>query len=140
MDYSDWYRELEQETDEEVWCISLNCTRDFSTSISEWSEFLRRAAEIRGRKGNGKKPRTSYAWYDEQASQLRFATAHCEPSELPFGCKVELQDSPDSIIAVWLSGPDHIPLGQLTEAHGDEADGEHEFPPLQVWAFQYTDG
>ncbi|MFO0914790.1 MAG: hypothetical protein U0795_17660 [Pirellulales bacterium] len=134
MDYSDWYRELEQETEDQVWCISLNCTADFSTSIEEWTAFLRRVAEIRRQKRKSQGPVTTYTWYDDQACQLRFATAHCGPDELPFGCQVELQPSPDAIISSWLNAHDHIPWHDLEDAHNDESTNYESAPPLRVWA------
>lgn len=139
MDFSQWYRELEQETEDELWCISLNCTPDFSTSISEWTSFLRRVAEIRSRKASGKGARTTYAWHDEQACQLRLATAECNIDQLPFRCKVDLQESPDSIVVSWLSAPDHIPWDALEEADQCELEDGSGVRPLRVWAIQ-TDG
>ena len=136
MDFSDWYRELENETEDELWCISLNCTRDFSTSVSEWTWFLRRVAEIRSRMTKGNEPRTTYAWHDEQECQLRFATANCDPNELPFGCKFDLQRSPDSIVTSWLNATDCIPSDQLEETDQGECEGLCDIPPLRVWAIQ----
>lgn len=136
MDFSNWYREIEDETEDQVWCISLDCCPDFSRAVSEWALFLNQVAEIRGRRVQGSGKRTTYAWHDEHACQLRFATANCDPRELPFSCKVALQDSPDSIIESWLNGANHIPWDQLRDLAPNDFEDEQAPFTLRVWAIQ----
>ena len=140
MDFSNWYQQLELETEDELWCISRDSTPDFSSSLFEWTSFLRRAAEIRGQKAPANRPRTTYAWHDEQACQLRFATANCCPNDLPFRCRVELQETPDSIVASWLRAADHIAWNHLEVADQDQSESPLESRTLRVWAIQTNGG
>lgn len=139
MDFSDWYRDLESQSDGRVWCISLNCVPDFSTDVSDWVAFLQQVAAIRYRVLAGTGPQTTYAWHDEQACQLRFATANCEPDKLPFACKVDLQESPDAIVASWLNSPDCIPWDQLKDIDDNNCEDVLNIPALRVWVIQMKD-
>ena len=52
-------------------------------------------------------PVTFYAWYDEQAGQLRCSVASVEPGDLPFRGTFQLVDSPVPVLA--LMGADALP-------------------------------
>lgn len=138
MDYTAWYREIQDEKYPEVWVISVGCTPDFSTSVADWRDFLINVVRLRTARWPDRQPMTTYAWHDEQACQLRFASDDCTPEDVPFGCKIELVDSPDGIIASWLAEPSFIPWQELSLEDPDAEIVEIQRPPLKVWAVQHS--
>ena len=137
MNFTEWYDELKSEDISEPWCISHEATPDFTYDPDEWVTFLNAAFKIRQERTPDDAVYTTYAWFDEQASQLRFATTQCEIDSLPFGCEVELIDSPIPVISAWLTSPDHIPMEELHEVDDDDDSETAEVHPLQVWAIRH---
>lgn len=78
---------------------------------------------------------TFYAWYDEQAGQLRFSLSSARPEDLPFGATVRLLTDPSSIVATFLADPHPgvIFLEELADV-SDEDEKELSAYELPVWA------
>jgi hypothetical protein len=74
-------------------------------------EHLRtRLADIAG-------PMSFYAWYDEQAGQLRCSVASAAPDGLPFGGRYFTVDSPGPVLELMAADiqPGHIDCADLTD-------------------------
>lgn len=84
------------------------------------------------------RPVTFYAWHDEMAGQLRFSTACCVISALPFGAKVRIVQDPQEIVTAFVRSPyrDGIPLSELKIVPDDPstASALDDTPILCVWA------
>ncbi|MER6950700.1 hypothetical protein ABT294_42450 [Nonomuraea sp. NPDC000554] len=84
-------------------------------------------------------PVTFYAWYDEQAGQLRCSVASVEPDDLPFGGPFRSVDSPAPVLALMAADaqPGVVPWADLREVSAEEdADSdeqvEYSFPVFAV--------
>ncbi|MEV4835924.1 hypothetical protein AB0K05_15465 [Nonomuraea sp. NPDC049486] len=84
-------------------------------------------------------PVTFYAWYDEQAGQLRCSAASVEPDDLPFRGRFRLVDSPVPVVALMAADalPAVVPWTDLREVTAEEDAGpdeqvEHTFPVFAV--------
>ena len=81
---------------------------------------------------------TFYAWHDEMAGQLRFSTACCASSALPFRAKVQLVHDPRQIVNAFVTSPyrDGIPLCELEVESEDHsaASSLDDTPALSVWS------
>ena len=96
--------------------------------------FLETAAEIRLAQARNDKilPATFYAWYDEQAGQLRFSLVRGRPDALPFGAAIDLVASSEVVrdaLASW--NPGFVPFADLTDVEWAEpaASGNR----IKVW-------
>jgi len=133
--FQEWLAELEGEESPELWCFSHGGAD--RGSFEEWVGFLRRAVRARAKLAHPDGVLTSYAWHDEQASQLRFATARCDREHLPFGCTVVLVDDPSEVVAAWLRDPGYIPWSDLKEVGPEDEAVEPEPYVLRVWAQEH---
>lgn len=84
-------------------------------------------------------PVTFYAWYDEQAGQLRCSAASVEPSDLPFGGVFRPVDNPAPVLTLMAADtvPGVVPWTDLREVAAEEdASPEeevvHAFPVFAV--------
>ncbi|MER7362638.1 hypothetical protein [Nonomuraea wenchangensis] len=84
-------------------------------------------------------PVTFYAWYDEQAGQLRCSVASVEPDDLPFRGRFRSVDDPAPVLALMAADvrPGVVPWADLREVSGEEAAGsaeqvEYSFPVFAV--------
>jgi hypothetical protein len=84
-------------------------------------------------------PVTFYAWYDEQAGQLRCSAASVEPGDLPFRGRFRPVDSPVPVLALMAADalPGVVPWTDLREVSAEEDAGpdeqvEHVFPVFAV--------
>ncbi|MBG0819979.1 hypothetical protein HS048_04380 [Planomonospora sp. ID91781] len=88
------------------------------------------------------RPMTFYAWYDEQAGQLRCSVASVEPDDLPFGGRFQLVGSPAPVLALMAADaqPGVVPWEDLTEVTAEEnADSDEETRlPFPVFAVRLT--
>ncbi|MGI5267924.1 hypothetical protein ACQEUU_02085 [Nonomuraea sp. CA-218870] len=94
---------------------------------------------LRARFGDAAGPVTFYAWYDEQAGQLRCSVASVEPDDLPFGSCFRAVDDPAPVLALMAADvqPGLVPWGDLREVSAEEAAGpdeqvEYSFPVFAV--------
>lgn len=73
-------------------------------------------------------PVTFYAWYDEQAGQLRCSVASVEPDDLPFGGRFRSVDDPAPVLALMAADvqPGVVPWADLREVSAEEAAGPDE--------------
>jgi hypothetical protein len=85
------------------------------------------------------RPVTFYAWYDEQAGQLRCSVASVEPDDLPFGGWFRPVDSPMPVLALMAADaqPGVVPWADLSEVSAEEAASldeqvEYSFPVFAV--------
>ena len=125
-----------------LWCMSLPTSEP--VTASDLLAFLESAMVIRRELAQSQpvRPVTFYAWHDEMVGQLRFSTACCTRTTLPFRAEVRVVDEPDEIIAAWISSPyrDGIPCTELEEVN-PEADGPlPEASPrcVTVWAAEWS--
>jgi hypothetical protein len=125
---------------ENLWCVSLPSPNQFD--VDELVAFLRSAVVIRRELAISQafRPVTFYAWHDEMAGQLRFSTARCASSALPFGAKVRLVPEPRSIVVEAFQSPyrDGIPWEELHEVPFEEttAPALSGVSCLDVWAVE----
>ncbi|WP_084962757.1 hypothetical protein [Thermoactinospora rubra] len=84
-------------------------------------------------------PVTFYAWYDEQAGQLRCSVASVEPGDLPFEGRFRTVDDPAPVLALMAADaqPGVVPWADLREVSAGEAAGpdeqvERSFPVFAV--------
>lgn len=80
-------------------------------------------------------PVTFYAWYDEQAGQLRCSLRSLAPDDLPFGARHEQVEVADPVVALIAADehPGRVPWSELTQPDGDEAEvGQEPFPVYVV--------
>ncbi|MEU1393628.1 MULTISPECIES: hypothetical protein [unclassified Nonomuraea] len=84
-------------------------------------------------------PVTFYAWYDEQAGQLRCSVASVEPSDLPFGGAFRPVDNPVPVVALMAADPlpGVVPWTDLREVPDEDDAGpdeqvEYTFPVFAV--------
>ena len=86
--------------------------------------FLESAAEIRLGQAQKEKilPATFYAWYDDQAGQLRFSLVPGRADALPFRAPVDLVRASSDVIrdALTTWRPGFVPFEDLTEAEWTE--------------------
>jgi hypothetical protein len=72
-----------------------------------------------------------YMWFDKQALQLRFnLISGANGSSLPFGCKINILDSPNSIFESFIAVARHVAVeGDDIEFidHDDDMSDENEF-------------
>lgn len=78
---------------------------------------------------------TFYAWYDEQAGQLRLSLSSSGADDLPFSSTIRLVD-PQSVVSAFLGDPHPgtILWEEFEPADGWSAPDEALAPPLAVWA------
>ncbi|MEV0128235.1 hypothetical protein AB0H83_07165 [Dactylosporangium sp. NPDC050688] len=94
--------------------------------------------ELRARFAGASGPVTFYAWYDEQAGQLRCTMRSVDPGALPFVGRYVAVDRPDPVVAL-LAAAEHpglVPWGRLTGTTADAADADPE--PFPVFAVTIT--
>ena len=74
-------------------------------------------------------PVVFYMWFDAMAAQLRFNTVIAFNEKLPFGCKVDIVNSPESILEEFLASHYHdgIAWGELEELDDDSDEDEKPF-------------
>ena len=75
-----------------------------------------------------------YAWYDEQAGQLRCSACQVETAaELPFGCTLEIVNVPDKVAltAVTSARNQSVPWSELVEVEVSVRDDDEDL-------FQHT--
>ena len=126
---------------ENLWCVAIPSTAN--VDVDELVTFLRSASAVRRDivHEQNAHPVSFYAWHDDMAGQLRFSTARCTTSALPFGCPIELVDDPEPVVREFLQSGlrDGIPWRELKadlrDAAGGPDDSGHS-PALKVWAIQ----
>jgi hypothetical protein len=98
--------------------------------------FLESAAEIRLAQAQNHNilPATFYAWYDDQAGQLRFSLVPGRPDAIPFRAPIDLVTASSDVVREALTTwrPGFVPLEELTEVESTEpaVSGDH----IRVWA------
>jgi hypothetical protein len=91
--------------------------------------------ELRRRFASGVGPAVFYAWYDEQAGQLRCSLTSRPTTALPFGSRYRLTDDPRAVVTLASANPSPglVPWTELTDAFGDESE-EAPRESFPVWA------
>jgi hypothetical protein len=90
-----------------MWCIALQGDLVKSVKFEHLQSFVSRLIENRKQQLkyiDFHKNVVFYMWFDEQALQLRFNILTGDKKKLPFGCRVQLVDSYDSILNSFISG------------------------------------
>ena len=91
---------IEEETQNNMWALTFGDKLIKKLELKNLTEFLSELLKKRNFQLNSldpKIPATFYLWFDKQASQLRFNLISGENVILPFGCKLNLLDSPEPI-------------------------------------------
>ena len=82
-------------------------------------------------------PATFYAWYDDQAGQLRYSLVSAAPHDLPFGALVRLLTEPHEVVDAFLS--DSTPGLVFLEDSSDKANArsfEEPVAEIPVWTLR----
>jgi hypothetical protein len=79
------------------------------------------AGQVRARFATASAPVTFYAWYDEQAGQLRCSLRSVATDALPFGGRHRVVERPDPVVALIVADehPGVVPWSELS----DDQDG-----------------
>ena len=132
---------LDTEISSNMWAISLDNKVMKDISIDKLLEFINNFV-------NKKKQQVSelniscsvifYLWFDEMASQLRFNIISDSHSKLPFGCELNIINSPQSILAQFLQSQHspEISWNELEENIEDFDDAEERTFVLDVFVTQ----
>ncbi|WP_144022986.1 hypothetical protein [Asanoa hainanensis] len=87
-------------------------------------------AGLRARHGGDDGTATFYAWYDEQAGQLRCSMRSTGPDALPFGGRFEVVLDPSPVVALIAADPHPgvVAWSDLEPATAGDTAPEHVFP------------
>jgi hypothetical protein len=120
--------QVKEEIYENMWVISLDENLTPSINKETVKNFIDTLIQQRQEQVTALNyPATLYLWHDEQAAQLRFNILSGHRFKLPFGCKVELQDTIDSILDEFIArGNGYIPLEEIEFLNADEECDEME--------------
>jgi hypothetical protein len=84
-----------------MWCITLEGDLVESINLEQLESFINRLIENRKQQLkyiDFQKDAVFYMWFDQQALQLRFNILTGNEKKLPFGCRIQLINSYDSIL------------------------------------------
>ncbi|MFI7597587.1 hypothetical protein [Actinoplanes sp. NPDC049681] len=101
------------------------------------------ATELRQRFADHAGTATFYAWYDEQAGQVRCSLRSRAPEDLPFGAAYRTtEDAADVVrLAATDSHPGHIPWSDLSDTTDPPDDSAAQaVEPFPVWCAVVTGG
>ncbi|WP_406042343.1 hypothetical protein OG799_01625 [Micromonospora sp. NBC_00898] len=79
---------------------------------------------------------TFYAWYDEQAGQLRCSLTSASPDRLPFGAPYRSTSDAAEVVALAAADPSPglVPWEELETESAAASSGDQELPsPFPVW-------
>lgn len=118
--------DLQDEIRHNLWSIAISGRQAETLTKEGFVAFLDEVLENRSRQlqeTNVDRGALFYVWFDEQACQLRGNVISDLHRQLPFGCSIELEDRPDSIVEAFLRSPYHdgIPWSELDEVDPDVA-------------------
>ena len=102
--------DLAREIANNMWLIGLSAEESGTLTAEILRTFLERVIANRQQqldRANADHGMILYAWYDEQARQLRFNLISDYNDRLPFGCQLHVVDTPDAIIARCLECQQH---------------------------------
>jgi hypothetical protein len=96
--------------------------------------------QLRARFRDARPPATFYAWYDQQAGQLRFALGSVSSDALPFGGRHHVVHEPGPVVALLVADehPGVVLWDELSPA--DPELGAAEPPPFPVFAVPIAAG
>jgi len=132
---------LDKEISTNMWAISFDNKIVKETSIDTLLEFIDNLV-------NKKKQQLSvlniccpvifYMWFDEMAAQLRFNIISGSAKSLPFGCQLNIINSPNSILIAFLQSQQNpeISWNELEEITDDFDDIEEKKFILDVFIAQ----
>ena len=97
---------IKEEISHNMWVLSFSDNLINRLEVQDLEEFLsqllkKRTVQLMQLYQN--QSATFYFWFDKQASQLRFNIISGSNAPLPFGCKLILLDSPESILKDFIS-------------------------------------
>lgn len=117
-----------------MWILSLDLAVIDKISIQDFINFVSKFLAKKRQEITQKditSPVVFYMWFDAMAAQLRFNIISNVDRKisLPFGCTVEVVDSPEPIIEDFLTSHYHdgIPWGELEEVDDDSDEDEQPF-------------
>lgn len=135
---------LNTEISTNMWAISLDDKIIKNISLDKLLEFINNLVSKKKQQLsqlNISCPVIFYMWFDEMASQLRFNFISGLHEKLPFGCKLNIIDSPYPILTGFLQSQsdDKIPWKDLEEITNDYNEIEENIFTLDVFLMQLND-
>lgn len=131
---------LDAEISTNMWAISFdNQIKD--TSMDKLLEFINNLVDKKKQQVSELNISCTvifYLWFDEMASQLRFNIISDSHNKLPFGCELNIINSPQSILAQFLQSQHspEISWNELEENTEDFDDAEEYRFVLDVFVMQ----
>jgi hypothetical protein len=89
-----------------MWCISLEDNLLESITLEQLKSFVDKLIgnrELQLKDSNCSRGVVFYMWFDQQALQLRFNIITGDVNLLPFGCKIQLHTTCESILSNFLN-------------------------------------
>ncbi|GHJ47032.1 hypothetical protein Cs7R123_43740 [Catellatospora sp. TT07R-123] len=126
--------ELEREIRLNTWRYGVCGPVDVEATVMALDVVQR---ELRRRLADQPNPGTFYAWYDEQAGQLRCSLTSASPGRLPFSGTYRVTGDAAEVVALAAADldPGHVPSDDLTEITRSINDDEAiPLPAFPVWA------
>ena len=120
-------------------CYAFRCTNEQAaeTGLEQLTRFIESAFERYGERLGNNDQMWFYAWYDEQAGQLRLS-AHpaARAQDLPFGCSLKVVEEPAIIASLFLASTtkEGIAWSELELVTADDAEPEDP-PPYTLTLF-----
>lgn len=123
-----------QESRLNTWGYSLGGGPVDVEAIVTALDFVRRG--LRRRLADQPHPGTFYAWYDEQAGQLRCSLTSAAPSRLPFDGTYRVTADAAEIVSRAAADPHpgRVTFDDLTPVDSSTDDGAGDRAPFPVWA------
>jgi hypothetical protein len=123
----------DQEIARNMWCLSIDPDVIKTIAVNDLVDFVSSLLNKRTQQiidAGVIHPAIFYMWFDEMAAQLRFNIISDFGKKLPFGCQLDIVDSPQPILEDFLASHYHadIPWSELEELHDDlDEDDEKSF-------------
>ncbi|HSC25314.1 MAG TPA: hypothetical protein VLB80_03820 [Candidatus Babeliales bacterium] len=100
----------EQETLNNMWILSIDYCTAKRISVTHFIDFLSSLLQNKTKQliqANISNSAIFYMWFDELAAQLRFNIISNVNQKLPFGCQIEIINSPNLILEEFLTSHYH---------------------------------
>lgn len=133
-----------KETEENMWILSLDPQAIKNVAKKDLENFA--SCLLKKRKEqlleqNIVCPVIFYMWFDEMAAQLRFNMISDFNKKLPFGCSIEIVNSPQIILEEFVQSHYHegISWNEFNQGE-DDSDGNDDPFTLKVFVVKFNNG